>query len=100
MAKKFDDVLALINKFVGTLMLMILGTLITMTSTMGGIETKVKDMYPMVQDNRDGIIAMKTQVNFMLNEQAAIKPIVMTTRNEQIKRTDEIDFVQSLRGTP
>lgn len=69
----------------------------TLGSAMGKIEQSMVKVADTVSQNKNEIIAIKAQNNFLINEQSEIKPIVFQTRAEQIERTDEIDCINQIR---
>lgn len=69
----------------------------SLSSAMGKFEQSMIKVADAVGQNKNEIIAIKAQNNFLINEQSEIRPIVFETRAEQIERKDEIDCINQIR---
>ena len=84
MAKKIDNFLTLINKFIGAFLVLIFATMLTMNNTIGAIDERSKTTKELALLTHSDMTSLKLQVGLISSEQnSKIDSIRMLSENNR-----------------
>jgi len=103
MKKGVNDALNFINKFVGSLLAVLVGAALTANAKLGSViattenlTTTVAEIHGNVQRHAIDLAVLKTQNRTILNEQSEIKENGKITREVQVNRTKSIECIDQI----